>query len=734
MKKIALFFGFVFAVSSIGYGTAFPPTGHWTTFLNSDDIYALCPSGAGIWAGTTGGALYVGANSAVQKYTNAEGLAGNDIRSIATSPSGEVWFGLNGDGVSRYTPSSSTWRQYTTFDGLEDNHVISVLTDGAILWFGMVGSSGKHGLERFDDKGTPDYRQDDEWTPFDSLSGLSVQALGLQGDTLWIATPSGLFRTIRIFSYPYLTQWQRHLWGQIVTGVAFEPGAVWVSTYGGGVFRWAGSGWVQLNTGLPSLNVNGLALSGNQLWAATDTGMAEYDFGTSRWTVHNEGLVNLAMRRVALDPNGHAWAGGSWTGLWFWNYTQWQKVPLNQIAYDWIDHLALGSKGEVLVSHGINGIGASFLSQGQWDTLRIPKAGDTTFNWVTPVLVEPNGAMWLGNWENSASIGGGLFRFGPDGTWTRYTQASTHNGLRGDIIAELAQDPQGNLYVGAWYAAICQLYPDRSTWTSFNYSGITRLPFTSLLVDSKGRIWSCFFDLGLLVYDHGNWTYYTTDSDPALPSGHVSDIAEDEAGNFWIATWGGVAFFDGKSFTTYTNSSTAGGLPSDQTQGIALDSQGMAWVGTNGGLAVYDTQQKRWANYLQGPKGLVNNEILKLRIRPDPQDSHRDQIWIGTANGLSLFEPDNSSPPDLQAVNVYPNPFRSGIGLVTFQDLPDKAQVWIYTSSGDLVKHLSSPDPHRHNLTWDGNNESGHKVASGLFPYVIKGAGRTRGGTLAILR
>jgi ligand-binding sensor domain-containing protein len=260
------------------------------------------------------------------------------------------------------------------------------------------------------------------------------------------------------------------------------------------------------------------------------------------------------------------------------------------------------------------------------------------------------------------------------------------------------------------------------------------LPFTSLFVDSKGRVWSGFVDLGLLVYDHGTWTYYTTGSDPPLPNSHVSDIAEDGAGNLWIATWGGVAFFDGKSFTTYTKNSTSGGLPSDQTQGIALDSQGSIWVGTNGGLAVYDPQHKRWANYLQGPKGLVNNEILKLRIRPDPQDSHRDQVWIGTADGLSLFGPDNEPPVDLQAVNVYPNPYQAGSGLVTFQGLPDGAEVWIYTTSGDLVKHLSSPDPHRHNLTWDGSNESGHKVASGLFPYVVKGAGRVRGGTLAILR
>jgi ligand-binding sensor domain-containing protein len=726
MKKSLLIFGFVFAGGSVGFGAAFPPTGTWTSYTNASDIYVLAPGGPGIWAGTTGGALYDEWNQPISKYTNAEGLPANDVRAVGISSSGEIWFGLNGSGVSRFTPSSNTWRQYTTYDGLEQDSVISVLVDGTILWFGMDVGTGKRGLVRFDDAGTPDNRQDDEWTPFDSLAGLPVQALGLKGDTLWIATRGGLYRTIRINSYPYLTQWQRHLWGYIVTSLAFENGAVWAGTMGGGVFRWDGIGWTPLNNGLPSLNVYGLALSGSQFWAATDGGMVLYDVANIRWNIHNEGLTVLEMRRVALDASGHAWAGGNQSGLWSWDGVQWQKIFLNQIAYDWIDHLHLGSNSEVLVSHGYKGTGASLLSQGQWDTLRVPLARDTS-NWIAAVLVAGDG-LWLGSW------GGGLFHRRPNGAWDRYTQQNTNNGLRTNYIAEMTLDPQGTLYVGAWWDAVSQFSSDRSTWTSYSYSGISRMPFRSILVDRRGRVWCGMDDQGLAVYDHGSWAYYSTGSDPAIPNNHVSDIAEDDSGNIWIATWGGVAYFDGHSFISFTKDKTSGGLPSDQTEAISIDSQGWVWVGTYGGLGVYDPQRKRWANYFQGARGVVSNNIRKLRIRPDPQDTHRDQIWIGTTNGLSLFIPDNPSPADLVSVNVFPNPFRPKTGLVTFQGLPDGAEVWIYTTSGDLVKHLSFPDPHQHSLTWDGRNSSGHGVASGLFPYVVKGAGQTRGGTLAILR
>lgn len=610
-----------------------------------------------------------------------------------------------------------------------------MLVDGNIVWVGTEPGSGKRGLVRFDDAGTPDNRQDDEWTPYDSLSGLAVQCLGLSGglgqtvDTLWIGTTSGLYRAIRNSSPPYLFSWQRHLWWYNVTGLAFEPGLVWASTDGNGVFRWDGANWVQLNNGLPSLNVGGLALSGGQFWAATANGMALYDSPGSRWVVHNEGLTTYTMRRVALDRNGRAWAGGSQTGLWFWNGAQWQKIHLNQISYEWIDHLDLGVNGAVLVSHGYNGTGASLLFQGNWDTLRIPLSKPGS-DWVAGVLASDNvdGSTWLGTW------GVGLFRRRPSGVWDWYTKANTNNGLRTDYIAEMTQDPQGNHYLGCWWEAVSQFLPDRRTWTSYFYSGIPRMPFRSLLVDRRGRVWCGMDDQGLAVYDHGSWAYYYTGSVPSIPSDHVSDIAEDDSGNIWLATWGGVTYFDGRSFTTYTKSYTSGGLPSDQAEAVAIDSQGWIWVGTVGGLAVFDPLRKRWASYFQGSKGLVYNGIRKLRIRSDPQDPHRDQIWIGTAKGLSLFVPDNPPPTNLSSVLVYPNPYRPSAGPVTFQGLPDNSEIWVYTSSGDLVRHLASPNLHRGSLTWDGRNASGKSVAGGFYLYLVKGGGQSRGGTIAVLR
>jgi hypothetical protein len=69
----------------------------------------------------------------------------------------------------------------------------------------------------------------------------------------------------------------------------------------------------------------------------------------------------------------------------------------------------------------------------------------------------------------------------------------------------------------------------------------------------------------------------------------------------------------------------------------------------------------------------------------------------------------------LSAVRAFPNPFRPGRGdtVMTFSNLPAGAVIRIYTSSGRLVRELNAD---AFGLAqWDGANQSGQKVASGVY-------------------
>jgi hypothetical protein len=79
-------------------------------------------------------------------------------------------------------------------------------------------------------------------------------------------------------------------------------------------------------------------------------------------------------------------------------------------------------------------------------------------------------------------------------------------------------------------------------------------------------------------------------------------------------------------------------------------------------------------------------------------------------------------PNNLKDVVVYPNPFipgQSGSKAVTFLNLTANATIEIYTLNGERV-WSKTVQASAGTETWDGRNDSGMEVASGLYIYLIR--------------
>lgn len=75
---------------------------------------------------------------------------------------------------------------------------------------------------------------------------------------------------------------------------------------------------------------------------------------------------------------------------------------------------------------------------------------------------------------------------------------------------------------------------------------------------------------------------------------------------------------------------------------------------------------------------------------------------------------------DLSKVYVYPNPFKPAIhNKITFVEVTDTATIRIFTIVGELVKTIEVTPADSGRPTWDGKNEAGEKVASGIYIYLI---------------
>ena len=88
---------------------------------------ALCDSRGNLWFGTDGGGVSRYDGKSFTNFTTAQGLANNTVLSITEDKTGNLWFGTAGGGVSRYNGKSFT--NFTTNDGLPDDVVTQVVFD-----------------------------------------------------------------------------------------------------------------------------------------------------------------------------------------------------------------------------------------------------------------------------------------------------------------------------------------------------------------------------------------------------------------------------------------------------------------------------------------------------------------------------------------------------------------------------------------------------------------------------
>ncbi len=119
-------------------------------------------------------------------------------------------------------------------------------------------------------------------------------------------------------------------------------------------------------------------------------------------------------------------------------------------------------------------------------------------------------------------------------------------------------------------------------------------------------------------------------------------------------------------------------------------------------------------------------------VDPDKWEGVRYQL-AGIASGAA---PSAVAGTNVDNVRVFPNPWRkdkhNGFP-VTFSNVPDNSEIKIFTVSAHEVRKLTVSSGG--NVTWDLNNESGDRVGSGLYLYLVKTAdGHQTRGKLALIR
>jgi sugar lactone lactonase YvrE len=441
----------------------------------------VAPDGA-LWFGTGAGVSRFDGPTWIT-YTTDDGLADNDVRSIAVSPDGALWFGTR-DGVSRF--DGRTWTTYTTDDGLVDKIVksIAVAPDGA-LWFGTSG-----GVSRFDAT---------LWFGTSLLTDTPVPA------TIPIP-PSPTPQPVPRFDWTSYTV-DDGLADNDVMSIAMAPdGVLWFGTWGGGVSRFDGQTWTTYTTddGLPYDLVRYIAVAPDgALWVGTSGGVSHFDGHI--WTTYttDDGLAYDLVRSIAVAPDGVVWVGTRHGVSRFDGQTWTMYTTSDGLVGDHVNSIAVAPDGALWFGTW-NGV--SCFDGQTWTTYTTDDG--LAYNVVTSIAVAPDDTLWFGT--ISGSGWGGVSRF--DGRiWITYTTA---DGLASDYIASIALAPDGALWVGT-DGGISRF--DGRTWATYTTDdGLAGNRVNSIAMAPDGALW-VGTDSGVSHTDGQVWFGTNLPTDTSVP-------------------------------------------------------------------------------------------------------------------------------------------------------------------------------------------------------------------------
>jgi sugar lactone lactonase YvrE len=224
---------------------------------------------------------------------------------------------------------------------------------------------------------------------------------------------------------------------------------------------------------------------------------------------------------------------------------------------------------------------------------------------------------------------------------------------------------------------------DGAAWRQVNvpYTGWSGDMY-DLEVDVFGDVWLATIQ-GVFHSANGGttWTHLqTTNSD--LPDDAVFDLeSEPDGSGIWMATHGGLAFFDGATWTVYTTANS--GLPADSTDRLGIAPDGALWVGAfdgvnwpyDGGLARFDGTT--WRTWTEENSNIPHEEFWSLGF-----DS-AGNVWVGTASegiGLLFVDGDGGATTFVEIPIGWTATKGTWItGTLLMLELHDDEAVWIDT-------------------------------------------------------
>lgn len=603
------------------------------------------------------------------------------------------------------------FKHLSSDDGLSQNFVSCILQDQkGFMWFGT-----KDGLNRYDGYSFVVYQHD----PFDTTTISDNFITSLFEDSrgyIWVGTLNGSLNIFERETETFHHIQYRSKISKIVNTDEIKAidedlkGNIWIATRGEGLFK------LSLKTNnafditykqfisqldIPGSISNNIVStlfidSKNVLWVGTLTGLDKFNMNDETFTHYNIQTRNPkapandfdnAVLSIYECSDGNLWLG-SLSGLvkfdrltgsyeLFPNHYDVYRYGWGstmQIVEDDSKKLWLATPGELMRFDPKSNSYSYFRND-------YNSPNTISYNSISSLHIDRTGILWVG----TAGMGINLYDPKINRFSTLFIKADPSSRITGFSVRSILQE-SNDIY---WISTDVLFKWNRRTGETKSYETDSNRPNDfgntgpySMIKSSDGKIWTATTE-GVFCYDPANENaiqYKFNESDTTgLPQKEAFAVFEDHQKNIWAATENYFCRLIDKEKGIFQSFRYQTPQPYNQRVRpvIYQDNTGRFWIGTRNGLFLFDLLKKTFYSYKNDPAkpNSLNNDNINT-ICPDP--SNPDKIlWIGTSGGgLNKFNIDEETFEHFTEKDGLPNNVVYGI-------LPDsKGNLWLSTNKG----------------------------------------------------
>lgn len=299
-------------------------------------------------------------------------------------------------------------------------------------------------------------------------------------------------------------------------------------------------------------------------------------------------------------------------------------------------------------------------------------------NSINCIYADKEDMIWIGTYKNGLSyFSESIYKFGID----HLHYFNKIDNFKPDVNS-IIKDKDDNIWIGSNGSGLVHLNTKAGLHHLYSHDSSDNFSLTSdvivsLCVAKNGKIWIGTYMSGMDCFDGKKFVHYRHDpNNPnSLANDNVWSIVEDSSGMIWIGTLGsGLQKYNPENgqFTTFNNR-TKKQLSSEFISSIYLGKNNRLILGTAIGITIFNIETEQFEIILANRKG--DQSFTNLNVNQVYEDS-RGLIWIGTRNGLNIWDPEQDMITQLYQSDGLADNVVSGI----IED--NQHNMWITTSNG----------------------------------------------------